>query len=31
MSELVLEFMLDDVLICGELGGGKAKNGIMGI
>ena len=31
MSELVLEFMPDDVLICGESGGGKAKIGIMGI
>ena len=25
MSELVSEFMPDDVLACGELGGGKSK------
>ena len=30
MSELVSEFMPDDVLACGESGGGKAKNGIIG-
>ena len=31
MSELVSEFTPDDVLICGESGGGKAKSGIMGM
>ena len=31
MSELVSEFMPDDVLVCGESGGGKTKRGIMGI
>ena len=31
MPELVSEFMPDDVLICGESGGGKAKSGIRGI
>ena len=30
ISELVSEFMPDDVLACGESGGGKAKSGIMG-
>ena len=30
MSELVSEFVLDDILIIGKLGGGKAKNGIIG-
>ena len=27
ISELVSEFMPDDVLACGESGGGKAKSG----
>ena len=31
MSELVSEFMPDDVLVCGESGGGKAKSGIKWI
>ena len=31
MSELVSEFMPDDVLVCGESGSGKAKSGTMGI
>ena len=31
MSELVSEFTPDDVLICGESDGGKAKSGIMGM
>ena len=30
ISELVSEFMPDDVLACGESGGGKAKSGIIG-
>ena len=30
MSELVSEFMPDDVLACGESGGGKAKSGTIG-
>ena len=30
MSDLVSEFMLDDVLACGESGGGKTKSGIIG-
>ena len=30
MSELVSEFMPDDVLACGESGGTKAKSGIIG-
>ena len=30
ISELVSEFMPDDVLACGESGGGKAKSGIKG-
>ena len=30
-SELVSEFVLDDVLIIGKLGGGKAKIGMIGI
>ena len=29
ISELVSEFMPDDVLVRGESGGGKAKSGIM--
>ena len=31
MSELVSESMPDDVLTWGDSGGGKAKNGMMGI
>ena len=31
MSELVSEFMPDDVLVCGESGGGKTKSGIRWI
>ena len=31
ISELVSEFMLDDILIVGKSGGGKAKSGIIGI
>ena len=31
ISELVSEFMLDGMLITGELVGGKAKSGIIGI
>ena len=31
MSELVSEFVLDDILKIGKLGGGKAKSGIIGI
>ena len=31
ISEIVSEFMPDDVLICGESGCGKAKSGIIGI
>ena len=31
ISELVSEFMVDGILINGELGGGKAKSGIIGI
>ena len=31
MSELVSEFMPDDMLTWGDSGGGKAKNGMMGI
>ena len=31
ISELVSDFMLDDVLVCGESGGGKAKRGIIWI
>ena len=30
ISEIVSEFMPDDVLICGESSGGKAKSGIIG-
>ena len=30
ISELVSEFMPDDVLACVESGGGKAKSGIIG-
>ena len=31
ISELVSEFVLDDILIIGKSGGGKAKSGIIGI
>ena len=31
MFELVSEFMPDDVLVCGESGGAKAKSGIIWI
>ena len=31
ISELVSEFMLDDILIVGKSGGGKAKSAIIGI
>ena len=31
ISELVSEFVLDDILMVGKLGGGKAKSGIIGI
>ena len=31
ISELVSEFVLDDILIIGKLGGGKAESGIIGI
>ena len=31
MFELVSEFMPDDILVCGESGGGKAKSGIIWI
>ena len=31
ISELVSEFMLDDILILGKSGGGKTKSGIIGI
>ena len=31
ISELVSEFMLDDILIVGKSGGGKGKSGIIGI
>ena len=30
-SELVSEFVLDDILIIGKSGGGKAKSGFIGI
>ena len=30
ISELVSEVMPDDVIACGESGGGKAKSGIIG-
>ena len=31
ISELVSEFVLDDILILGKSGGGKAKSGVIGI
>ena len=31
ISELVSEFVLDDIIIVGKSGGGKAKSGIIGI
>ena len=31
ISELVSEFVLDDISIIGKSGGGKAKKGIIGI
>ena len=31
IAELVSEFVLDDILIIGKSGGGKAKSGIIGI
>ena len=31
ISELVSEFVLDDILMVGKSGGGKAKSGIIGI
>ena len=31
ISELVSEFVLDDIIIIGKSGGGKAKSGIIGI
>ena len=31
ISELVSEFLPNDVLVCGESGDGKAKSGIMEI
>ena len=31
ISELVSEFVLDDILILGKSGAGKAKSGIIGI
>ena len=30
IAELVSEFVLDDILIIGKSGGGKAKSGIIG-
>ena len=31
ISELVSEFVLDDIIILGKSGGGKARSGIIGI
>ena len=31
ISELISEFVLDDILIIGKSGGGKAKSGMTGI